>query len=111
MTMIMTIHISMTMTISMAMATRSQNRMDNQFHLDILDISQVGSLIFTDADSARRTSIPPKTFLNRLIMVLRNPQITMTTMTSKERDYVLDFNSQDDEMGLGDGQQGPPVVQ
>jgi len=95
----------------LVLTDRSQNRMGNQFHLDKWDIPQVGSLIFTDADSVRRASIPPKTFLNRLIMDLWNPPITMATMTSEERDYVLDFNTQDDEMGLGDGQQGPPAVQ
>jgi hypothetical protein len=92
-------------------AARSQNLMVNQVHLDILDIPLVGSLIFTDTDSRLRTSIPPKTFLNRLITALRNPPTTMVTMTAEERQYVLDFQADDNDMGLGGGQQGPAAAQ
>jgi hypothetical protein len=91
-------------------AARSQNLMVNHFHLDLLDIPQVGSLILTDTDSRLRASIPPKTFLNRLITALRNPPITMATMTAEEREYVLD-DALDDDMGLGVGQQGPAAAQ
>ncbi len=95
----------------LVLTDRSQNRMGNQFHLDKWDIPQVGSLILTDADSVRRASIPPKTFLNRLITALRNPPTTMATMTAEERQYVLDLKADDNDMGLGGGQQGLPADQ
>jgi hypothetical protein len=92
-------------------AARSKNLMVNHFHLDILDIPQVGSLILTDTDSRLRATIPPKTFLNRLITALRSPPTTMVTMTAEERQYILDFQANDNDMGLGGGQQGPAAAQ
>ena len=35
----------------------------------------------------------------------------MATMTAEERQYVLDFQADDNDMGLGGGQQGPAAAQ
>ena len=74
------------------LAAKSQGLLGDRYHLGVLSVPQVGTLILTATDYALTAKIPPKTLFKRLVDAFKAPLTSMEELTKDEAEY--DFVSQ-----------------
>ena len=79
------------------LTAKSEGLLGDHYHLGVLIVPQVGTLILTSTDYALTTKIPPKTLLKRPMDVLTVPLTSMEELTKDEEEY--DFVSQTEGAG------------
>jgi len=66
---------------------KTKGLLNTQYHLGILNVPQVGTLILTATDHALTTKIPPHTLLKRLVDAFRGPLTSMEELTKGDAEY------------------------
>jgi hypothetical protein len=69
------------------LVAKSQGLLGDLYHLGVLSVPQVGTLILTSTDYTLTTKIPPKTLFKRLVDDFKAPLTSMEELTKDEAEY------------------------